>query len=77
MTLYENVLEVQPYRVDTQEASYVTAAKSTRADVDQVCRAQDHLDSNQQAQLLEVLRTHVKLFDGTLGCYPKRQFKED
>ena len=62
-----SVLEVQPYRVDTQEAYYVTAAKSTRADIDQVCKAQDHLDSNQQAQLLEILRAHEKLFDGTLG----------
>jgi len=69
------VLEVQPFRVDKQESNHVTATKSTVADVEQVCRAQVHLLDSQKLELLQVLRAHDKLFDGTLGCYPNRQFK--
>ncbi len=69
-----NVLEVRPFRVDTQEANYLAAAKSTRADIDKVCRAQEHIDPSQKLELLQVLRAHEKLFDGSLGYYPKLEF---
>lgn len=69
------ILEVQPVRIDLQESFHITAAKSTFADINVVCQAQKHLTDEQQQHLLHVLKANAKLFDGSLGCYPNRQFK--
>ena len=55
----------------------ITRAKVTEASVEEVAAAQQHLTPIQQQQLLEVLHQHAKLFDGTLGKYPKRKFHID
>ncbi len=61
-----SALEGQLVRVDKQESNYVTATKSTFADIEQVCRAQVHLVDSQNLELLQVLRAHDKFFDGSL-----------
>ena len=42
-------------------------AKYEAADLDKVCREQDHLSYDEQQKLLTLLRKYEKLFDGTLG----------
>ena len=44
-------------------------AKCEPADLEQVCRAQDQLEQEQQRKLLELLRRYSELFDGTLGVW--------
>ena len=73
------ILSIPPARVQQWEANAVavTATKKTYVPVDQVVAMQDHLDEEQKSQLLQVLKKYDKLFDGTLGCYPKRKFHID
>ena len=44
-------------------------AKYEAADLDEVIRACEYLDSNEQQQLLALLRKYEHLFDGTLGTW--------
>jgi hypothetical protein len=44
-------------------------AKYKAADLDEVVRACEYLDSNEQQQLLALLTKYKHLFDGTLGTW--------
>ena len=44
-------------------------AKYEPADLEQVCRAHDHLQQEQQRKLLDLLNRYSELFDGTLGTW--------
>ena len=71
------ILEIQPQRVQTMEqhsAAKVTATKVTQVSIDDVVTQQKHLSSDQQHQLLDVLKQHESLFDGKLGHYTRRKF---
>ena len=64
------VLQVDPVWVQHAE-SHVVEIKSSFQDIKELCNQQKHLTKQQQNKLYEVLMQHQKLFDGSLGCYPK------
>jgi hypothetical protein len=55
-------------------ASKILNAKYDKVLVDDVIDQLDHLDAQQKDDLKRVLNEHTKLFDGTLGVYPHREF---
>lgn len=57
--------------VAIQDATYVAV------DVHDVVKAQHHLSSPQQDQLIALLLQHTELFSGTLGCFPQREYDLD
>jgi len=59
---------------ESYAAAAVTQTKDTFASVEEVAMSQTHLSSKQQAELLDVLKKFPRLFDGSLGRYPKRKF---
>jgi len=69
-----SILEVPPYSVKTQAESHVVATKSSFADINDICVQQEHLTEQQRKELASVLCKHTKLFNGTVGCYPKHDF---
>ena len=52
-------------------------AKYEKVSIDEVVEKQEHLNSEQRAELHRVLSKFEKLFDGTLGVYPHRKFHID
>ena len=50
-------------------------AKYEAADLEQVCSNQEELNTDQQQQLLRLLRKHEQLFDGTLGTWTGSKVK--
>ena len=76
--LIHEILSVPSNRVAHLDAeshsATITGSLDTQVSVDEVAAAQEHLSPAQRDQLLHVLRKHQKLFDGTLGRYPKREF---
>ena len=71
------VITIPPVRIDRLEAHHLAAAQSTKADVYEVVNGQEHLETYQRNDLLRLLLKFPKLFDGSLGRYPKRQFHID
>ena len=72
------VISVPPVRVEAMESHHVvTAAQSTQADIREVVASLTHLTTNQRNDLFNLLSRFEKLFDGTLGHYPKRKFHID
>ena len=68
-------MEVHPYQVSEQELeSHLLETKSTKVDLKELCAEQSHLTPEQQQELYYVLHKYKKVFDGSLGCYPKRKF---
>ena len=53
----------------------ITDAKYEAANLDEVCSEQTHLQYEQRHQLLEILRKHEILFDGTLGSWKDERVK--
>ena len=49
-------------------------AKYNAVSIDQVVKEQTHLSAEQQKDLKELLNKYKKLFDGTLGVYPHKEF---
>ncbi len=47
----------------------ILEAKCAPANLTEVCNDQDHLTKEQQQKLCNLLDTHKKLFDGTLGTW--------
>jgi hypothetical protein len=52
-------------------------AKYEKVEVDEVTNQPTHLNPQQKEDLKQVLKEHTKLFDGTLGVYPHRNFHID
>jgi hypothetical protein len=72
----QKVMEVSLYRVQQAESNnIVIATKSSAQAIGPLCASLTYLDPQQRLQLQEVMEKHQKLFDGSLGCYPKRKFK--
>ena len=69
------IISIPPARIHRMESHHVIqAAKSTKADIDAVVEEQTHLNPEQRKDLAQLLCKFEKLFDGTLGHYPKRKF---
>ena len=58
-------------------ATEILDAKYEFTDVATVVNDMQHLDQNQKDDLLNVLRKHQQMFDGTLGIYPHKKFHID
>jgi len=78
------ILSVPSERVNRLEAFHeayhsaaVTRSVDTQVSVDEVVQQQSHLTVEQREDLYKLLSQYDKLFDGTLGRYPKRQFHID
>jgi len=55
-------------------ATPILEAKYEKVDISSVVEQQEHLTKSQRQDLTRVLQKHMKLFDGTLGKYPKKKF---
>ena len=55
-------------------ATEILDAKYEWTDVKDVVKGLTHLTQTQQNNLLEVLRKHASMFDGSLGVYPHKKF---
>ncbi len=54
------------------DATKILDARYKWSDVQEVIDGQMHLKACQKCDLLDVLKWHQKLFDGTLGVYPHK-----
>ena len=55
-------------------ATKILDAFYEQIDIEDVCKMQTHLTTEQQQQLLQVLKKYSKVFSNDLGCYPHKQF---
>jgi hypothetical protein len=55
-------------------ASEILDANYEKVLADDVIDQLDHLNAQQKNDLKQVLSEHTKIFDGTLGVYPRRKF---
>ena len=62
-----HVEEAMSVQEATDRIKAILDAKYEAADLEQVCSAQDQLNTEQQQKLLALLNRHAALFDGTLG----------
>ena len=71
-----HLLRIDPVRIESFAASRVQVKPTydTTASVDDVVDEQTHLSEAQRDQLRELMNKYSKLFDGSLGRYPKRKF---
>ena len=53
----------------TERLKSILDAKYTQADLAEICREQEQLSSEEQTLLLEILKRHEAVFDGTLGTW--------
>jgi hypothetical protein len=60
-----------------QLATEILDAKYEKVEVDEIINQLDHLTLEQEEDNKKVLKEHTKLFDGTLGVYPRRKFHID
>ena len=58
-------------------ATEILDAKYEWTDVKDVVKGLTHLTQTQQNNLLDVLRKHASMFDGSLGVYPHKKFHID
>ena len=58
-------------------ATKILDARYKWTDVQDVVENQTHLTAHQKCDLLDVLKCHQKLFDGTLGIYPHKKVHID
>ena len=58
-------------------ATEILDAKYEWTAVENVVKDLNHLKKNQKDDLLQVLKKHEKMFDGTLGVYPHKKFHID
>ena len=58
-------------------ATEILDAKYEWTAVENVVKELNHLKKNQKDDLLQVLKKHEKMFDGTLGVYPHKKFHID
>ena len=58
-------------------ATEILDAKYEWTDVSDVVKELHHLDQKQKDDILQVLKKHEKMFDGTLGVYPHKKFHID
>jgi hypothetical protein len=58
-------------------AAEILDAKYEKVDIDEVFNQLNHLNTEQKEDLRKVLMEDTKLFDGTLGVYPHRNFHID
>jgi hypothetical protein len=58
-------------------ASEILDAKYEKVIVNDVIDQLDHLKTQQKNDLKRALNEHTKLFDGTLGVFPRRKFRID
>ena len=63
--------------LENYATSPVLDAKYEKVEIEDVVSAQTHLTSDQQNDLRDLLSKYTKLFDGTLGCYPHKEFHID
>ena len=68
------VMEVPPFRLSQNETHLLETISTKIDDLKQLAQQQTHLNPQQREELHDVLVKHKQLFDGTLGCYPKRKF---
>ena len=47
------------------------------ANIEKVVKDLEHLSASQQEDLLDILKQHASIFDGTLGLYPHKKFHID
>ena len=59
---------------ESHAATAVTRSIDTTESIPEVVKAQTHLSEQQRADLLHALSKFPKLFDGSLGLYPKQKF---
>ncbi len=60
--------------LDSFLTNIILDAKYEKVDVHEVASKQKHLTLKQQQELEQVLHKYSKLFDGTLGVYPPKEF---
>ena len=65
----EDLNETEALQEASARLKKILDAKYEAADLDEVVRACEYLDSNEQQQLLALLRKYEHLFDGTLGTW--------
>ena len=82
-TAIQAALTVPPYRVQKalnesyayKMSGQIKAAQYEFVDVQEVVNSQDHLSPKQRDELYKLLQKYQRLFNGKLGCYPKKKFK--
>ena len=60
--------------IDNMFANPILDARYEKADLPNIVSKMSNLDYNQKQDLLKVLQKHDKLFNGTLGVYPHKNF---
>ena len=60
--------------LDNYLTNTILDAKYEKVDVRDVVKEQKHLTISQQKDLETLLEKYTKLFDGTLGAYPRKKF---